>query len=85
MGYDLSLPNVAKNVYYPLLQTAPLDRWHVPWQPNEKLQENPLNDISDRVKQAFKPLLDKGYISSKNLEYLVVPRPRLGRFYLYIA
>ena len=48
----------------------------------EKLQENPLNDISDRVKQAFKPLLDKGYISSKNLEYLVVPRPRLGRFYL---
>jgi hypothetical protein len=48
----------------------------------EKLQENPLNDISDRVKQAFKPLLDKSYISSKNLEYLVVPRPRLGRFYL---
>jgi hypothetical protein len=44
----------------------------------EKLQENPLNDISDRVKQAFKPLLDKSYISSKNLEYLVVPRPRLG-------
>ena len=48
----------------------------------ERLQENPLNDISDRVKQAFKPLLDKGYIPSKNLEYLVVPRPRLGRFYL---
>ena len=34
------------------------------------------------IKQAFKPLLDKGYISSKNLEYLVVPKPRLGRFYL---
>jgi hypothetical protein len=24
MGYDLSLPNVAKNVYYPLLQIAHL-------------------------------------------------------------
>jgi hypothetical protein len=29
-----------------------------------------------------KHLIDKDYISSKNLEYLVVPRSRLGRFYL---
>ena len=27
-------------------------------------------------------MLDKGYISGKNVEYLVVSKPRLGRFYL---
>ena len=48
----------------------------------EKLYENPLSKVLDRVKEALQPLQDKGYISGKNVEYLVVPRPRLGRFYL---
>ena len=41
-----------------------------------------LSKVLDRVKEALQPLRDKGYISGKNVEYLVVPRPRLGRFYL---
>ena len=49
----------------------------------EKLQENPLNDISDRVKQAFKPLLDKGYISSKNLEYPRCAETTVGVDFIY--
>ena len=48
----------------------------------EKLYENPLSKVLDRVKEALQPLQDKGYISGKNVEYLVVPRPRLGCFYL---
>ena len=41
----------------------------------EKLQGNPLSKVLDLVKEALQPLLDKGFISSKNVEYLVVPRP----------
>ena len=48
----------------------------------EKLQQDSLSRVSDQVKEALKPLLDKGYISGKNVEYLVASRPRLGRFYL---
>ena len=48
----------------------------------EKLQQYSLSEVSDQVKDALQPLLDKGYISSKNVEYLVVSRPRLGHFYL---
>ena len=48
----------------------------------EKLQGNSLSKVLDRVKEALQPLLDKGFISSKNVEYLVVPRQRLDRFNL---
>ena len=48
----------------------------------EKLEQDSLSEVSDQVKEALQPLLDKGYISSKNVEYLVVSRPLLGRFYL---
>ena len=48
----------------------------------EKPQRDSLSQVSDQVKEVLQPLLGKGYISGKNVEYLVVSRPRLGRFYL---
>ena len=50
----------------------------------EKLQQDSLSQVSDQVKEALQPLLDKGYISGKNVEYLVVSRPRL-RSFLFVA
>jgi hypothetical protein len=41
-----------------------------------------MGEISDRVKQVLKPLVDRGFLTEKNLKYLILPKPRLGRFYL---
>jgi hypothetical protein len=41
-----------------------------------------MGEISDCVKQVLNPLVDRGFITEKNLKYLVLPKPRLGRFYL---
>ena len=46
------------------------------------INEDPMGEISDHVKQVLKPLVDRGFITEKNLKYLVLPKPRLGRFYL---
>ena len=42
-----------------------------------------MGEISDRVKQVLKPLVDRGFLTENNLKYLVlIPKPHLGRFYL---
>ena len=45
-------------------------------------ESDPLETVNSLVEKTLDPLVHKGYISLANRKYLVVSKPRLGKFYL---
>ena len=41
-------------------------------------------EISDGVKRVLKPLINKGFLTEKNLQYLILPKPRLEGGFNYL-
>ena len=48
----------------------------------EVTESDPLKEVNVLVEKALDPLVNKGYINAANKKYLVVSKPRLGKFYL---
>ena len=48
----------------------------------ELIDTDPLEKVEITVAKELEPLLNMGYISFDNEKYLVVSKPRLGKFYL---
>ena len=48
----------------------------------EKIEQNPLEKVKNRIKTTLKQMVRKKEIETKVMEYLIVKRPQLGRFYL---
>ena len=46
------------------------------------IEEDSMGEVSDRVKRVLKPLVDKSFLTEKNLQYLILSKSRLGRFNL---
>ena len=48
----------------------------------ETIEQSPLEKVSNRIKTNLKEMVRKKEIETKVMEYLLVKRPQLGRFYL---
>ena len=48
----------------------------------EVTESDPLGTVNSLVEKTLDPLVHKGYLSLANRKYLVVSKPRLGKFYL---
>ena len=46
------------------------------------LDHDPTTEFATQVAETVNKMHDKGYITDKNMEYLLVEKPRAGRFYL---
>ena len=48
----------------------------------EKIEQSPLEKVTNKIKTTLKQMVLKKEIETKVMEYLLVKRPQLGRFYL---
>ena len=48
----------------------------------ELLDHDPTDEFAKKVSEAVEEMFDDGYITEKNMRYLIVDQPKAGRFYL---
>ena len=48
----------------------------------ELLDHDPTDEFAKKVSEAIEEMFDDGYITEKNMRYLIVDQPKAGRFYL---
>ena len=48
----------------------------------ELLHHDPTDELAKKVSEAVEEMFDDGYITEKNMRYLIVDQPKAGRFYL---
>ena len=48
----------------------------------EFLDHDPTDEFAKKVSEAVEEMFDDGYITEKNMRYLIVDQPKAGRFYL---
>ena len=48
----------------------------------ELLDHDPTDEFAKKVSEAVEEMFDGGYITEKNMRYLIVDQPKAGRFYL---
>ena len=46
----------------------------------ELLDHDPTDEFAKKVSEAAEEMLDDGYITEKNMRYLIVEQPKAGRF-----